>query len=233
MDAAFAWVAKDANGVAIPYWEIDNFGSYRTTSSDGGVISDACYNHTYEDGSGLYATGIWHNLCTFETAAGAASGSTANAIVSIFNNDGTTVTASQKLTVGGDVKTVTVALDKTSYVIGNAASVVLTAKDASGNPVWDGASVLTSDGLASNLSTAGSGTLATTTTVVGGKATVKTSAPVVPGTWTISGTDINGVAVSATATTTNANDANLASLVKKINALAKLIAKIQKKLGVK
>jgi len=233
MDAAYAWVAKDANGVAIPSWEMDNFGSYYFTSSDGGVISDACYNDIYEDGSGLYATGIWHNLCTFRTASNAASGSTANAVVTIFNNDGTTVTASQKLTVGGDVKTVTVALDKTSYVVGNPASIVLTAKDASGNPVWDGASVLTPAGLASNLSTAGSGTLATTTTVVGGKATVKTFAPVVPGTWTISGTDVNGGAVTASATITNANDERLASLITKINALTKLIKKIQKKVGVK
>jgi len=232
-DAAYAWVAKDANGTAIPRWEIDQTGNYYVTSSNSAVIDRPCDDSIVEDGTGLYATGIWHTLCEFGTASGAASGSTADVIVTIFNNDGTTVTASQKLTVGGDVKTVTVALDKTSYVVGNPASIVLTAKDASGNPVWDGASVLTPAGLASNLSTAGSGTLATTTTVVGGKATVKTFAPVVPGTWTISGTDVNGGAVTASATITNANDERLASLITKINALTKLIKKIQKKVGVK
>ena len=233
MDAAYAWVAKDANGVAIPEWELDQFGAYYYSSSNASVISDACENDTYEDGSGLYATGIWHNLCTFSTASLASSGQTANAVVTIFNNDGTTITASQALTVGGDVKTVTVAFDKASYVIGNTASVTLTAKDASGNPVWDGAEVLTSAGLVSNLNTAGSAALAASTTVVGGKATVKTFAPVVPGTWTVSGSDVNGAAVTASATITNANDARLASLITKINALSKLIKKIQKKIGVK
>jgi hypothetical protein len=233
MAAAYAWVAKDANGVAIPYWELSNWGSYYYSSSNAAVISNACENDTYEDGSGLYATGIWHNLCSFSTASLATSGQTANAIVTIFNNDGTTITASQALTVGGDVKTVTVAFDKASYVIGNTASVTLTAKDASGNPVWDGAEVLTSAGLVSNLNTAGSAALAASTTVVGGKATVKTFAPVVPGTWTVSGSDVNGAAVTASATITNANDARLASLITKINALSKLIKKIQKKIGVK
>ena len=234
-DVAYGVVVKDALGTPIPTDEdyLGQFGNLVVTSSNYAVISDPDDDCFIEDGAGLYSVATFAEHCEFESADTAVSGQTANIVWTIFNNDGTTVTASQPVTIGGEAKTVTVAFDKTSYVIGTKASVVLTAKDAAGNPAYDGASVLTPAGLASNLSSSASGALATTTTVVGGKATVKTFAPVVPGTWTVSGTDLNGVAVSATATITNANDARLASLITKINALSKLIKKIQKKIGVK
>ena len=234
-DSAYTVVVKDALGTPMPI-ESDYsgwFGNLVVTSSNSAVISDPCDDDFIEDGAGLYAVAAFATHCEFVSASTATSGQSANLVWTIFNNDGTTVTASQAVTIGGEAKTVTVAFDKTSYVIGSTASIALTAKDAAGNPAYDGASVLTPAGLASNLSTSGSGVLATTTTVVGGKATVKTFAPVVPGTWTVSGTDLNGVALSASATITNANDARLAALITKINALSKLIKKIQKKLSIK
>jgi trimeric autotransporter adhesin len=143
-------------------------------------------------------------------------------------------------TIGGSVATETLAFDKTSYAPGEAMVLTRTAKDSAGNPVFDGATspaITFSKAVGGTAPAAGAyvkGVSASSTSV----ATSAVFAPVTTGaisalmtTGATGGATIT--ASSAVATPANAEIAALTtlvnSLVAKINALNKLVVKIQKK----
>ena len=115
--------------------------------------------------------------------------------------------------------------------------VTRTGKDSSGNPVADGVA-----SPAVTFSTSVGGTAPAAGFYVGGVSAssaagdpVAVFAPVNTGTFSANATSGNDAksAITASASVTGSNDALLNSLIKKINDLSKLVAKIQKKLGVK
>jgi hypothetical protein len=225
---AYGVIMKDSNGFNIPS------SNFTAGTSNSLVVASACSDSFLEDGSGLNTAGQpWVTHCEYTTSSTAVSGQTANITATVINVDGTIVTASTPITIGGAPSTVSVAFGASSYAIGTPATIVVTAKDAAGNPVHDQALVLSAAGLVSNLNTAGTSFGASATTK-GGSVTVKTFAPVVTGSWSVTGTDVNGKSVSATSTVTPSADVAaittlVNSLLAKINALNKLVVKIQKK----
>jgi hypothetical protein len=152
----------------------------------------------------------------------------------------TFLTSAVDFTIGGSVATETLAFDKTSYAPGEAMVLTRTAKDSAGNPVFDGA---TSPGI--TFSKAVGGTVPGASAYVKGVSASSTSAatsavfaPVTPGaisalmtTGATGGATIT--ASSAVTTPVNAEISALTtlvnSLIAKINALNKLVVKIQKK----
>jgi trimeric autotransporter adhesin len=142
------------------------------------------------------------------------------------------LTSAVEITVGGSVATEVLSFDKTSYIQGESMIVTVTAKDSSGNPVYDGAA-----SPAITFSKAVGGTAPAASVYVGGKksnAANTVFAPVTPGAFSALATSGNAAASAITAASTVA-DANAAlttlvnSLIAKINALNKLVIKIQKK----
>jgi trimeric autotransporter adhesin len=142
------------------------------------------------------------------------------------------LTSAVEITVGGSVATEVLSFDKTSYIQGESMIVTVTAKDSSGNPVYDGAA-----SPAITFSKAVGGTSPAASVYVGGKksnAANTVFAPVTPGAFSALATSGNAAASAITAASTVA-DANAAlttlvnSLIAKINALNKLVIKIQKK----
>jgi len=153
--------------------------------------------------------------------------------------DGTTyLTSDVAFTIGGSVSTETITFDKTSYAPGEAMVVTITAKDSSGNPVYDGAA-----SPAISFSKAVGGTAPAASVYSAGKKSTSATAPTVfapaiSGAFQALATSGNaaGSAISASATVTDANAGLLTqidALNAKIVALNALIAKIMKKLGVK
>jgi trimeric autotransporter adhesin len=151
-------------------------------------------------------------------------------------------------TLGGSVASVALSLDKASYSPGEAATATLRVRDAAGNAAFDGDHAnITSAALTSSLGITGSlvfGANGTTVSSLGGVAAAKINAPATSGTWTISGTTGTGPitaaeknkALTASATVVAPANAEIASLttlvnslIAKINALNKLVVKIQKK----
>ena len=114
-----------------------------------------------------------------------------------------TATTSAEVT-GSTATTVTFTTDKADYTPGEKVTLTITAKDANGKPVADGARALLAT-ITSNIALGGTA-LSTTTTLFGGVATQTFFAPATPGEFTISGT--KGAAaladpVSVKATVTN------------------------------
>jgi hypothetical protein len=159
-----------------------------------------------------------------------------------------TVTTTATIKVGSvTASAVTVAFDKASYSAGSKATVTLTLKDATGRLIGAGPGTSTLAGvLTSSASLQGAALFAANNNLKLGVATADVYMPYANGTVTITGTTgtasttlesvARGVSLAASATVTASADstsAQLASLIKKINDLQKLIAKIQKRLGVK
>ena len=222
----------------------------KMTSSNTAVITGgSCAELTVDGVTGTPVTptpGVFE--CSVSGAAGAASGSSATITFSVL--DATTglydiVAAPITFKIGGSIATTTVALDKTSYAPGAAMNLTATAKDSTGNLAYDGQSPYITASPSSNMSMIGLPVYTTAQIVNGVYSTTAAGvaslfAPASTGDLTISGTAANtataGVAFTASAKIAygpTATDAAIASLVTKINALAALIAKIQKKLGVK
>jgi hypothetical protein len=117
-----------------------------------------------------------------------------------------------------------------------------TAVDSAGNAAFDGQKPYITAALAANMTTGGALPVHTTAEIVNGVhsttgTTATLFAPASTGDLTISGTAANSVAAgvpfAASVKIVSSIDAQIASLITKINALQKLIAKIQKRLGVK
>ena len=188
-------------------------------------------------------TGFYN--CNFSAASGAASGAKATLTIRITNPADSTgltfLTTTVPVTVGGSVAKEVISTDKASYAPGEALNITVTATDSNGNPVFDGAPAV---GAITSSKSLG-GTAFAPAIYVGGKASsksattgvVSTFAPSVQGAFSLNatGTDAATKPLTASATVTDGSTTNaqIASLITKINALAALIAKIQKKLGVK
>jgi len=131
--------------------------------------------------------------------------------------------------ISGDVSKIVVTPSATSGAAGSPITVNVKATDAKGYPVADGStiSLLASNGgtVAPNSKTTFAGAFSTAATAILGNANTTISA--------VDGSVSGSAAVNVTGATGSSTDAQIASLIAKINALSKLIAKIQKKLGVK
>ena len=238
---AFTATVVDSAGVKVVAGS-----TVKMTSSNTAVITGgSCAELTVDGDSTATVTpapGVFE--CSVSGAAGAASGSSATITFSVL--DATTglydiVAAPITFKIGGSIAAVSVALDKTSYAPGAAMNLTATAKDSTGNLAYDGQSPYITANPSSNMSLI---TLPTTAAQIVNGVYSTTSAgvaslfaPASTGDLTISGTAANtataGVPFTASAKIVNSTDAAIASLLTKINALAALIAKIQKKLGVK
>ena len=182
------------------------------------------------------------------TAPGSAKSSATPTVVTISMTDPADstkkLTTTVSFTVGGTASTVVATVDKTVYAAGDKATLTLTAKDASGNPVADGAAnLLGSTGLTASKGVQGSLPTAASVETKSGVKTYTFFAPVSGGSFSINGT-VGTAAVtasvgSAITVSSSVTDANAALLTQvdalnaKIVALNALIAKIMKKLGVK
>jgi hypothetical protein len=112
-------------------------------SSNSNVI--ASVSCAADDSLSDYSTGgVGFYNCSYTTAAGATSGQSATITFRMTDPAVTTSTAyitatAQTVTIGGKIATETVKFDKTEYNPGEAMQITYEAKDASGNPVYDGA----------------------------------------------------------------------------------------------
>ena len=170
------------------------------------------------------------------SASSSTSGGKGTLTIKILNPADTTnttyLTTTVNFSIGGVVAKEVISTDAASYAPGAVMTVTITATDSKGNPVYDGA---TSPALTFSKAVGGS---YAASVYAAGKQTNSVNtlfAPSVAGPFLITGTgtDVAATAITANATVSSVNDAQIASLITKINALAALIAKIQKKLGVK
>jgi trimeric autotransporter adhesin len=232
--------ARDANGVLVPNLTITALSSDTTVMQN--EITVNADDGTVGAGAGTYNASV--------SSVAKASGSTATLTFRVMS--GTTVLAAAApitYTLGGAVASVALSLNKASYTPGEAAIATLTLRDASGNAAFDAdhASILTAN-LESSLPVVKALAFSATANAassIGGVATVAFNAP---GTaaerWTVTGTTGTGPATAAekgkalsasaaVAVPANAEIASLTtlvnSLIAKINALNKLVIKIQKK----
>ena len=238
---AFTAKVVDSAGINVVAGSTVKMTSSNTAVITGGSCAELTVAGSFT-GTATPAPGVFE--CSVSGATGAASGSSATITFSVL--DAATglydiVAAPITFKIGGSIATTTVALDKTSYAPGAAMNLTATAKDSTGNLAYDGQSPYITANPSSNMSLIG--LPATTAQIVNGVYSTTSAgvaslfAPASTGDLTISGTAANtataGVAFTASAKIVNSTDAAIASLLTKINALAALIAKIQKKLGVK
>jgi hypothetical protein len=182
--------------------------------------------------------GVGFYNCNFVTTTSAKSGDKATLTIRIVDPADATkfISTTYDVTVGGSVATETLAFDKTSYAPGEALVITRTAKDSAGNPVADGSAspaVTFNKAVGGTAPAAGfynAGVSASATS----SATSGVFAPVIGGALVATATSGNAAASTITASTT-VTDGNAAlttlvnSLIAKINALNKLVIKIQKK----
>jgi hypothetical protein len=106
------------------------------------VASGSCVENGYAANPGGGKLGFYN--CNFTTAPTAKSGDKATLTVRMTDPAVTTTTAyittTIDVTVGGIISTESAAFDKATYEPGEKMVFTLTGKDASGNPVYDGAS---------------------------------------------------------------------------------------------
>ncbi|CAN2170230.1 hypothetical protein MCEMRE22_00049 [Candidatus Nanopelagicaceae bacterium] len=148
---AFTISATDANGNPVPGLTVTG------TSSNSNVISSVTAT---ED-----ATTPGDYLVDYTSSASSKSGDTATITFKTVDPAITTTTAylttTANVSVGGQVAKEVITLDKASYTAGEQMIITVTATDASGNPVYDGAAV---PALTSNVQIQGLDKLATTYT---------------------------------------------------------------------
>lgn len=138
---AFVVVTKDSTGAVA---SIASSGVPTIVSSDLAIVSGGtCVKDNGSDSDySSSSNGVGYYNCNFTTVAGAASGSKATLTIRTSDPASTTggyLTTTLDVTVGGKVATETLTTDKASYAPGEAMVITRTAKDASGNPVYDGA----------------------------------------------------------------------------------------------
>jgi hypothetical protein len=227
---------KDAFGTLIPNLTSADISA---ATSDASVMSSTLALTESSGAGAANTTAKTYNVQVNSVAN--TSGKSATLTFRVLGADGVTFVTSApiKFTLGGSVATVGLSLDHSSYSLGSTAVATLTAKDSSGNAAKDGILATTlSDVLTSSLGV-NKTLFGASVDFIGGVSTVTFNAPAITGAWTITGTTGTGPstdkvkALTVSATVTGGNDAAIASLITKINALAALIAKIQKKLGIK
>ena len=225
-------VAKDANGVVVPALAVVG------TSADVSIIASsttagAVNGTTDKNGPGYY---------NFAVTGGAAAnvGKSTTVVYSTVVGATTIKSAPVTISLAGTPSTVTLTVDKSSYTPGAPVSVVVTAKDAAGNAAADGTYLNMFAG-ASTLGGAFTGaTPGASVALVGGKATYAAFAPGSSGTYTISnilaasagasvGKTVTASVVVGASSDISAITTLINSLIAKINALSKLVTKINKK----
>ena len=122
----FTVTLKDSADRAVPGQ------SLTVTSSDNTILaSGSC-----TDAVGLVTDGTY--ACSVTTAVGSTSGQSATLTITYEDAAGTEFSTTYTVSLGGGVSTVVLTTDKASYEPGEKMVVTATAKDASGNPVYDG-----------------------------------------------------------------------------------------------
>jgi len=235
----------DAAGVAVVAG-----ATVRLVSSNTAVItagSCAEYTTTGSTTAAVPAPGTFE--CSVSGASSALSGQTATITFQVLNPaTGLYDIAAAPITfaIGGSIASTVVAVNKTSYLPGEAIVMTATAKDSSGNNAFDGQNPYAT--VASANMSVGGAFPATTAFIVNGVHSTTVAgvnslfAPASTGTLTVTGLTAAttaapaGAAYTASVTIANAPDAAITaittlvnSLIAKINALNKLVIKIQKK----
>jgi hypothetical protein len=180
--------------------------SLTVTSSNTAVATGSCADTVGAVNDGTYA-------CSVTTPAGSTSGQTATLTVTYEDAAAVEYSVTYGVTLGGGVASVVLTTDKANYEPGEKMVVTATAKDASGNAVYDG---LTGPTLTANKAL---GATLTMNTYLGGVSTSQTRtsstqavtaadtlyAPAASGKFTISGLagDAAGTPISVTATVTD------------------------------
>jgi hypothetical protein len=180
--------------------------SLTVTSSNTAVATGSCADTVGAVNDGTYA-------CSVTTPAGSTSGQTATLTVTYEDAAAVEYSVTYDVTLGGGVASVVLTTDKANYEPGEKMVVTATAKDASGNAVYDG---LTGPTLTANKAL---GATLTMNTYLGGVSTSQTRtsstqavtaadtlyAPAASGKFTISGLagDAAGTPISVTATVTD------------------------------
>ena len=219
---AFIVKATDSAGALV------NLTGYGTTaaevpsvvSSDATVVTggtcvlDNGSSSTYSSGSG-----VGYYNCSFTSATAAKSGGKATLTIRTIDpaGDGTTyLTTTLAVTVGGATTKEVISTDKASYSVGEGMIVTITATDASGNPVYDGAP---SPALSGNKAVGGS--LPAAGQYVGGKLATDAGdvfAPAVGGDFMIKGTGTDAAETALSATVSIEGDASSALALDAANA---------------
>jgi len=234
---AITIVAKDSGGNVIPSLTLVANPNDATVISSSSVTAANANDY---NGLGYYNANL-------VGSASAGTGKKGTIYYSYTNSDGTVIKSNTlEFVSGGKPSKLSISFDKATYAPGDKAVVTVNALDSSGNKAYDStfANLFTSTGVTSNSSVQGTLPAASVTLIDGAAAYKTVYAPVVAGTWTLTGTTDTslatadqGATVTGSATVSSAAEsavaAQIASLITKINALQKLIAKIQKKLGVK
>ncbi len=138
--SAFVIVAKDSNGAAVTTASVPTIVSSDPNVVTGGTCVLDAGSATY----GSSTNGVGYYNCNFSSAPAAASGAKATLTVRVADPASTTggyITTTVPVSIGGALAESTLAFDKTSYTPGEGMTITRTGKDASGNPVYDGASV--------------------------------------------------------------------------------------------
>jgi hypothetical protein len=223
--------ATDANGVKIPGLTVTG------TTADATIVAASTVGEatggTDFNGLGSYNASITGGVVVGKTTTVTYS-TVVSALVTIKSEPVTIANA-------GTPATVTWALDKTSYAPGAPVVITVTAKDAAGNAVGDNTySTLFAGATVLGGAITGS-TPAASVELVGGKATYTAYAPGTSGSYVISnklgasvpaalqGTSLTGTVVVGASAEMSAVTTLINSLIAKINALNKLVIKIQKK----
>ena len=192
-----------------------------TPANTGIIASGSC-----SDAVGYVTDGVY--LCSVSSAAGAVSGNSGDITFSVpdpLSTTGGTFTATKTFTVGGSVATEVISFHddtlalKSTFTPGEGMVVAITAKDSSGNPVYDGAA---SPALTANKVLGGTGSVAAST-YTGGLTTTRTLssgvvlrayniyAPAATGTFMLTGLSGNASASLITASATVSDDSSTAA----------------------
>jgi len=205
---AFVILEKDSSGNPV------NGGVPTVVSSDVTIIaSGSC---ALDGNDATYGYGpVGYYDCNFTSAPSAVSGKSATLTIKLLDpnkTDGSYLTTTYTVTVGGSVAKEVISTDKTSYAAGENMIATVTATDSSGNPVYDGAS---SPALSFNKAIGGTAPAAAY--YVGGKKANKTNtlfAPSVAGDFLITATGGDAastpLSASATVVVSGGQDATLA-----------------------
>jgi hypothetical protein len=131
-------VAKDAKGIGVDGLTITMVSS-NTNAVSSSAIAAACTSYVaagYPSLAGYY-------YCDATTVATSTSGMASTLTYRVVNPAVTTtteyLTATHAVTLGGSVSSVTFTANKATYEPGEKITLTATAKDSSGNPVYDGA----------------------------------------------------------------------------------------------
>jgi len=235
---------KDSGGTTVPgsgATFLASSASTRITTSTGGKAPTIAA--TAPDPNGILAAGPEAAIGTTTKSGthiytcGSSSGTQTFTLQAVTDVNANVITADVKAACNGSLATYTVSMDKAAYKIGEIATITITGKDSSGNPVSDsttqvtdslvsvGGGSLTKAALAADAFTGGVRTYQAQMTTEG---TFNTVVSLV-GTVTSSATAAYTVS-AATATVTNAEVlksivALIASINKQIQSLQKLILK--------